>query len=934
MKKIILCILILISSVLSAQGLSVKGQIVNSVNEELLQGATVILTRMPDSTVAGSVTDNKGRFVIDNLRPGRYRLTVTYIGFSKYEQFVPLRNKSVDLQKIQLTPTGVETGEIEIIGRVPPVLQKADTSEYNADAFKTNRNANAEDMLSKMPGITVQDGKVQAHGEDVKRVLVDGKPFFGDDPSAVLRNVPAEVVEKIQVFDQQSEQAQFTGFDDGNTSKTINVITRLRVREGTFGRFTGGYGNEEMYKAGGNMNFFKDDRRISILGQLNNTNEQNFSNEDLLGVMSGSDRGGHGGGFRGGGRGGNFGGGGGFGGGFGGGTSDFMVNARNGVTQTKAFGLNYSDKWGESLELTGSYFLNLSNNDADSYLNRQYFTRSALGQNYMENSLSNSDNANHRFNLRMEYQIDSMNSIMFRPRVSFQKNKGASGTSGTTLSGLNTLNTTGNKYSNDLSALSSSADLLYRHRFETRGRTFSIGFNSSYNKNDGNNKLFSESIYYSGLADSDTIDQFSELNKDGLGTAGNIVYTEPVSENGMIQFSTRLSYSEDENDQKTFSRDNSSPGYSLSDTSLSNVYKKIYRTQNYGTGYRYQKDELSFMAGISYNAASLKNDELYPSQSRVERNFFSVLPSFMLRYSISRDKNLRVFYRTSNTDPSVDQLQNVLNNTNPVQLSIGNPGLKQDYTHSFNLRYSSMNIKNLNSVFVLLGGTIKQNYIGNTTILAHDSMEVAGVSLRKGSQLTRPENMDGYVNFRSLLTYGLPVSLIKSNLNLTLSASYSRTPGMINGAKNFANSATYGLGFVISSNVGEFLDFTLSSNSSYSDIKNTIRTSSNDSYFNQSSRLKFFWIFWKGFLVQTELSHQYDSGLPSEYNRNSFLLNIGFGKKLFSNEQAEIRVTLYDALSQNVSVQRTITDSYVEDAKSNVLGRYLLVTFMYNLRPF
>lgn len=940
MKKYILTIFLLMySSVFSQTHLSVKGQVISSTDKDALIGATVILTRSSDESTQGMVTDLKGRFIFSEVKPGKYLLNITYVGFRKYEQSIELRNRSLDLQKILLEPEGVKTQEVQIIGKLPPVTQKSDTAEFNADAFKTNKNADAEDLVAKMPGIMVQDGKIQAHGEDVKRVLVDGKPFFGDDPNAVLKNIPAEVVEKIQVFDQQSEQAQFTGFDDGNSAKTINIVTRLRITEGTFGKLTGAYGNEQKYKTGGNINLFNNDQKISILGQINNVNEQNFSSEDLLGVMN-SGRGGRGGGggMRGGGRGP---GGGGMGDGGpgnwgGGGASNFLVNTKNGLAKTQALGVNYTDKWGESIDISGSYFVNSTNNNAESYTKRQYYPVSnVLDQQYSEDNISNSDNINHRFNLRLDYQIDQSNSLMFRPNLSFQKNDGNSSVWGKTLSGEKMLNSIVNSYNSNLSALNSASELLYRHRFETPGRTLSIGMNGTYKDNEGDSKLFSENLYFENRLFSDTLDQVADMQKKGWTGTSNIVYTEPINESSQLQFSTRVSYSEDNSDQKTYNDLYGSGSYSMMDTSLSNLYKKIYRTQSFGTGYRYQKEKLNFMFNLSYNISQMQSDQSFPYAARVEKNFQAFLPSFMLRYGASRDQNLRIFYRTSNNDPSVEQLQNVLNNSNPVQLSIGNPKLKQDYSHQFSMRYSQINFESMQSYFLMLGGTFTQNYIGNSTTIAYrDTTTPDGILLKQGTQLVRPENLDGYLSLRSFFTYGMPVDFLKSNLNLSLNANYSHTPGMINNVTNYSNSMNYGLGVVLSSNIGEYLDFNISSNSSYNTIRNSSKKDYDNNYFNQNSRIKFFWEFWWGIFIQNEVSHQYNGGLSKEYNPNSVSWNLSLGKKLFSNEQGEIRVTAYDMLNQNTNIQRNVTDSYYEDSRSNVLGRYFIVSFTYNIKSF
>ena len=909
----------------------ISGQVADSLTKENLISANVILKNLSTLEGSGTTTDKNGVFRFEGIKNGKYNLIISYVGYKTFQTNIEIKNRSIDLEKILLSPTDIETKEVEVIGKVPPVVQNADTTQYNSDAFKTNKDATAEDLVQKMPGISVQNGKVQSQGEDVKKVLVDGKPFFGDDPSAVLKNVPAEIIEKIQVFDQQSEQAQFTGFDDGNSSKTINLITRMKFRQGTFGKLTAGYGNQDKYLSNGNINIFNGDQRITLLGQINNINQQNFSNEDLLGVMSQS--GGRRGGFSrppggGGGssRGGNFRG--------GGSASDFLVNAQNGLTNTKSFGVNYSDKWSDKLDVSGSYFFNLTNNDAESITNRDYSLNSTTPQNYAENNSSISKNINHRFNLRMNYQIDSVNSILLEPSLTAQINDGNSNIIGKTNSGLTNLNSTSSLFNSNLSAINFSNQLLFRHKFETRGRTLSVNLNTAINNNKGDNNLYSENTYYTNLALSDTLDQISNLDKKGKSFSPRIIYTEPLSDNSILQLGSSFTYSKDESDQKTFSNA-ANNNYNLLDTSLSNNYNKIYNTQSYSTGYRYRKDKIMLMANLNYNISQLKSEQVYPFAATTEKTFNSVLPSFMFRYNISRDKNFRFFYRTNNNDPSVEQLQNVLDNSNALQLSIGNPNLKQDYTHSFFMHYSQINMRNLNSFFVLLGGTFTQNYIGYNTIIAQsDTTVLNNITLAQGSELKTPVNVNGYANLRSFFTYGSPIYFLKSNLNLNLSANYSRTPGVINGFTNFANSTTLGAGFVLSSNFSENLDFTLSSSSNYNIVKNSVNESNNKNYLSESAFLKFYWLMWEDFTLQSNFNYQYNGGYSESYDPNSYLLNASLGKKLFADNSGEIRFTAYDILNKSSNVQRTVSDSYIEETQSNVLGRYFMLSFIYNVRNF
>lgn len=914
------------------QNFIIKGEVVDSIDNIPLSGANIILYHLPDSVMRGMAANRDGRFTLENIRPGNYALHISFVGYNTNKREIVVTNSNINLGKIFLSRESVKIDEVVVAAQAIPVIQKGDTSEYNAEAFKTRPDATAEDLIAKMPGVTVREGKIQAQGEDIKQMLVDGRPFFADDPNAVLKNLPAEIIDRIQIFDQLSEQAQFTGFDDGNTTKTLNIVTRMRIREGTFGRVAAGYGNDEKYKAGGNINFFSEDQRITLLGQLNNVNEQNFSSEDLLGVMSSSGGGGRRpGGMRqrpGGGGGGGF-----SGRSWGGGdASEFRVSTQNGLNKTYALGLNYSNKWGEELELSGSYFFNLSDNNLGSVSFREYFLESDSGQNYRENNLSSSKNINHRFNLKFDYRIDSSQSFTFRPRLSIQQNDGSSMITGITSSGVAPLNSISNLFNSELSAINNQNEMVYRYRFETRGRSLSLSLNSSYTRNTGESDLFAENIFYRNIASSDTSDQYSGLTRDGFGLSSNISFTEPISENGQLQLTTGFSHNQDESDKKTYQN---LLQISLLDTSLSNVYKRRYQTQTYGAGYRWSLDGLSINLNLSYRNSQLKNSQEFPLVTDVKRNFSSVLPSFNLRYNISRDQNLRIFYRTDNNSPSVDQLQNVIDNSNPISLRMGNPSLEQDYRHYFSVRYSFIDFSNMHSFFILLGGTITNNYIGNqTTLSSKDSLFVDGILLSRGVQLTKPVNLDGYISLRSFVTYGLPINFLMSNVNLNLGVTYSRTPSIINSTDNFTNSINYNLGFVLSSNIGKELDYTLSSSSGFNVMRNDLQTTLNRNYFTQNTSAKLFWMFWETLFIQVEGLHQYNSGLSDDYAQNSVIMGASIGTKLFSNERGEIRFTAYDMLNKNSNIQRNVTDTYYEDTRSNVLGGYFMLSFIYNLREF
>lgn len=913
---------------------SISGRLSDNNDQSPLIGASVILLNIPDSSLyKGTTADLDGKFSIDAVGKGKYILKITFVGYTNYFKTVEMSGEPVLLGNLQLKTASKTLKDVVIEEKALTAVQKGDTTQYNASSYKTHPDANAEDLITKMSGVTTQDGKVQAHGEDVKRVLVDGKPFFGDDPNAVLKNLPADVIDKIQVFDQQSDQSKFTGVNDGNTTKTINIITKPGMKNGTFGRVYAGYGYEDVYKAGFNINFFKGDRRISIVSQSNNINDQNFSSEDLAGVMSSSG----GGGMRGGGGRGGMGGGGYMGGGnYGGnGGSSFLVNAKNGISTTHAIGINYSDKWNKKTEVSASYFLNYSDNNAEQTINRQYLPASDSSLVYKENSFNNSININHRFNLKLEWKKDTNNSITYTPKFSVQQNTGKSNLYGQNTAGNDTLNQTSSFYNSEVVAYSLANELLLQHKFKKQGRTISLNLSGTYSSNDANSDLYSINSFHQDSTSFSIIqNQKSTLSKPGSNLGANLTYTEPLSTKSIIQVSYSNSFNFTENKKETYNYSSADDSYSKLDTLLSNVFNSEYQTHKAGLGYRYNDAKLQFMAGVNYQYAILTADQRFPYAYNLEKQYQNILPNLMLRYNFTPKKTLRIFYRTQTTQPGIDQLQNVLNNTNPTQLSIGNPNLQQNYDNTVFMRYGSSNTEKATSFFLMLAGTYTNNYIANSTYTASKDTIRNGIFMRRGTQLTQPVNVNGYMNMRSFLTYGIPMSFIKCNLNINANAAYSRTPGIVNDIMNYSNAQTYGGGLTLSSNISKQVDFTLSTNLTYNTVENTINKTLNTQYYNQNSKLKLNVIFLKNVVVSTDLTHQYYQGLSAGYNQNYLLWNAALGYKFLKDQKAEIRLSVNDILEQNTSITRNTTETYIEDVQTNLLQRYFMLTFTYNIKVF
>jgi outer membrane receptor protein involved in Fe transport len=912
------------ASVALGQTIQLTGKLIDETKQPAIGSSVLLLKASDSSLVKGTTADIDGIFKIEELLSDTYILKILSLGYKT--QFKQLQvTADIEVGTIALKQNSTLLKEVLVEGKTPLATQNGDTTSFSSSAYKVNKDATAEDLVGKMPGVTIVDGKVQAQGEDVKQVLVDGKPFFGDDASAVLKNLPAEVIDKVQVFDKKSDQALLTGFDDGNSAKTINIVTKAQFKNGVFGKVFGGYGYEDKYKGGFTTNIFKGDRRISILAQSNNINEQNFSSEDLVGAMGSSGGGSRGGGRRGGGQ-----------GGAPNSSDNFQVNAQNGINTTSLFGLNYADKWGKKTEVTGSYFFNWTQNNSNSSLLQQYILGSNSGLIYDEKNTSQSNNYNNRINFKFETKLDSQNTITIQPRLSFQNNDGSKSLTGQNTKSDALLSNTSNNSSSEQFGYSISVPVLYRHSFAKKGRTFSLNATPSLSKNDGKSSLYTLNTFYGDSAiTGDTIDQKSTILKNGASVNGNLSYTEPLNKNNFILVNYTGSYTDNYSSRRTYNKNDADYRYSELDSLLTNVFRNQYQTQSAGLGYRFQKEKFNFSLNGAYQWSVLSKQQEIPTAYNVSKSFESVLPSAQFQYKFAAKKNLRINYRTSNNAPSIDQLQNVINNSNSLQLSTGNPDLKQDFQQNLNIRYSSVNTDKATSFFFLVSGNYSDNYIGNSTLIANqDTVVYNDIFLQQGSQIVRPTNLDGYYTLRSFINYTFPFSKLKTNISVNVSGNYNNVPGMINTKINYAKTATGALGLVLSSNISEKFDFTLSSNSAYSNIVNTLQTSSNTTYFSQNSRLKLTANPYKGLVLQTEYTNTYYSGLTSAFNQSISLWNAAIGYKFLKNKQAELRLTVYDLLNQNNSVSRTNTDSYIQDSQTNVLNRYYMLTFTYNFKKY
>ena len=910
------CMLLTSFQLLDAQTCTISGKVLDKITQNPLVGADVVVMNIQDTTrVQYAITNAEGVFTSGDLRKGQYKLRIYYMGYQNSEQTVLINFRVQSLGTITLAPKTEKLKDVTVVGQAPPVTLKGDTTEFNASSFKVNPDANVEDLVKKMPGVTSEDGTVKAQGEEVKKVLVDGKPFFGDDPNIALRNLPAEIVDKIQVFDQASEQSQLTGFNDGETTKTMNIVTRSNRRNGQFGKVGAAYGDQDRYIVGGTMNKFKGAERITAIVSSNNLNQQNFTTQDIIGAMGFSGGGGRGG--RGGNRGGNY------GGGQMGIMNSYLSGPQSGLSTVNSIGLNFGNSYKNKLQINGSYFLNNNNNKNNQVSNTQNILSADSSTYTYGTSNSTTKNFNNRLNLRIEYQIDSMNTLYIIPSLNFQTYTSNSMNINSNSWSDVQLNSSNYSTNSNSQGYSISNRMTYRHKFVKPGRTFSVDFNTSFNERTPYSKSNTDLEFMVPTDSSSILDQVISTMNSGYTLTTNIAYTEPIGKMSMIQINANNSYTKNYSYKRTSDLNNASDAYIRNDA-YSNKYLNYFITNHLGLSYLLRGQKYYASAGFDVQRAGLNGHQTFPMASKTDKLYTNVLPNALINFRMTQQSHLILNYRTSTNPPSISQLQGVPDRSaDGLRITYGNPNLSPQYAHSMIARVTNVNRESGRNFFVLFAGTITQNSIGSST--TYDSLNRASVNyLNKGTAY----------NLRSIGNFGFPVKLIKSNLNITGGVSYTRTPGFVNGLENISSTLTYSNGIVIGSNISEKVDFTLAESGNYNIVKNSVTPDNNNNYYSQNTTFRFNWILWKGFTYQTDLTNKLYTGLSASYNQNITLWNMGIGKKFMKNQAAEVRFTMYDLLNQNSSVSRSISSYQITDSRDLTLSRYFLVSFTYTFRKF
>ena len=920
MKKVLLITLsgfIWISAIAQKSG-NVKGIVFDTIAKQPVAAATItVLQRSDSSLVTFTMTNSRGEFSLANVPYGDYRLLVTHVNYHNVNKFFTINdaNNNADFRNVEVSDKNKVLEEVVVMAEAPPVTLIGDTVQYNAGSFKTKPNAVVEDLLKKMPGIQVEkDGTVKAQGQTVNRVLVDGKEFFGNDPKIATKNLPADAVDKVQVYDKQSDMAQLTGFDDGQSEKTINLKLKKDKKKGVFGKVNAGGGTDGRYQGRFNVNSFKGARQMSVIGMGNNTNAEGFSFMDILSFSGGMNQ---------------------LGGGGGGGlninisSNDPMAGAmgggnNNAINTSWAGGANYNNIIGNKMEIQSNYFFSRYNPVTDQKLSRQYILPDST-YFYNQNSRTNNLSYSHRFNLTYDYLIDSMHSLKFTPTLSLQNAKNQSLSKYETLS--EQLIRSNNGFSNNYAASDGynfNGTLLFRKKFNRRGRTLSVSLGSTLNNSEGNGQLGSVNEFYnrSGLSvKTDSINQQSFSESEVRGYTTRAVYTEPLFKRSLVELSVSKNESRSVSDKVTYDFNQSSGKHDMVNPLLTNNYENIYGTATAGIRVRTQKKKYNYSFGLTWQNADLKGTiKSGIKDSVITKSFYNLLPNARFQYNFTRFKNLQLDYRASTNQPSVSQLQPIPDISNPLNIRMGNPNLKQEFTHRINASYTGINPFRNKSFFWFSSYSFTNNRIVNYDII--DSF---------GRKITTPVNVDGVYNLNNDLTVGLPLRFIKSSLNFNTGFGYSKSIQFINTVRNNIYNVSIDPGIEISKSFKDKLDLTLSGGFTYNKAKYSLQSSLNNNYLTQDYGIDVGWQLPGNFYLSTDFRYTINSQRSAGFNAKVPLWNAAFSKLFLKYNRGEIKISVYDLLNENQAIVRNTNSNYIEDQNNRVLKRFFLLSFTYSL---
>lgn len=882
---------------------SITGTVLDKVSSGILPGATVQLLGSKDSVIRAGTASGTGDFAFASLPSGTYKIRASLLGYHTRVQVVQL--SVTDLKtSLALEPSEIALEEIEITA-TPAVAIRGDTTEYDATKFSTRELADADELVAQIPGVEIdEEGNIKAHGEDVKKIIVDGKEFFSSDPRIALKTLPAEIIAKIQLIDEKSEQAKFSGFDDGQRSKIINIVTKPSKRKGTFGKASAGYGLDNKFALNSSINRFNGNAKIAVNLLANNVNETNFAEQG-----------------RGGGRRGN-------------------SNTERGISDTYAGAINYNNSLlDEKMDISGDYNFRSGETNVHSDSRTEYLLGKRENQRQQSLTSSINEELEHKANARVRWKIDSTQRLDFSPRLSYTRtNRFSDASSSMTIADAELLNSSTRHTDNQNSNFNFGGELTYMYRFNKPGRTASLALSGNKSTNDALGENLALTKYYeeSLVSRIDTNNNHSITAGYGSGYSGRLSLTESLSRLSRLQANYSLRTTQNYSDRKTFEWLAESGQLGELRDRLSNEFRNDYIYHQAGLSYSFNKrDSLRMQVGINYQHGVRNNDRMYPVDLTTRADFGSFLPEFSLTYNFSKERRLELNYNTATRTPSIDQLQDYINNQNELRITNGNPNLNQEYNHNLRLQYRNVKRLTGQSFNSSLHLDYTNDKIINSVLLTDTSITLfEDVVLGAGGQYIVPVNVDGAWSTRWNNSLGLPLKKWKMNLNLNNTVFYNSNFALLNEA--FLRGYNYGFNQRVGVNTNINRNFVSGVNYriNMTFTNNPAAETSSYTVYSHTLGHTLSYEFLERMVFSSDLLYIYNSGVLNGPSAKTMLWNASLGTKIFKRKNGRIELKGFDIFNQAQNVNRRATEIAITDVISNTLTRYFMLSFRYDLRHF
>ncbi|MBO5961164.1 MAG: TonB-dependent receptor [Paludibacteraceae bacterium] len=897
MKKLLLTSLLLLLTITTWADYYIHTQIFDAKTQQTLELITIRLLQKDSTLVTGAQSNDQGKVALTFPKKGEYILVVSAVGYETHLQNITITNTQTHLPSIHLKQQAIHLADIEVKGTAAQMVVRGDTTEYNAAAFKTHENAVTEDLLKKMPGVEVdKDGKVTVNGEEIKSILVDGKKFFGNDLQMATKNIPADMIDKVQVIDDKSEMAKLTGFDDDETSRVINLTLKKDKKKGFFGNFTGAYGldinTDSRYNANAFLNIMQGDTQTSIIAGANNTNE----------ARSGRGR--------------------------------SNLSTGSGITSTENFGLNTNAQIKEGFLIGGDVSFNHSNNSTLSESRKESYMTGGNNFNNYDNQTKLTQNYDVNARLETEININPSNTIIIQPEFSYRHNTNLNTNNYTYLNNTDTISWGNTQRTSIGQTIGAATRITYNHKFNKPGRTFTLRANFNFSDTQSNGINLS-SKNTDNSATSSYIDQQTNTNAQSISYDIRLSYVEPLYKNQhFLEISATLKNNIRNSEKQQYNKDNTG-AYTLLDSTYSNSYDNLFFSEILEVNYLFKQEKYNLTLGARANPSQTISKYLYADglMRNITNNVWNFAPTAKLRYKLDQKEFIRIDYRGNTAQPSIEQMEPSKNNADIMNEVVGNPTLKPSFQQSLRLMYTKSFPETFASFSTGIFGSITQDALVSNSI--YDET---------GKQYIQTVNaQDLPINIMGDVMYNTPFANKRFNVNTRTALSYNRRVGYSSRGLTLEeiNIEHLHLGALsLTHNMRAEEHITLNFTHDVIDIgarANIIYSYTHNTLGKQMPSHVLDWTT-TGYLT-LRLPHQWtissDFGYTARYgynvgDANELIWNASIDKTLFKN-QATLSVKAYDMLNQRKNIREVIGDNYIKYEKYNTLPTYIMLSFTYRL---